>query len=225
MHHTSILLIEDTQAIATQVYDFLENAGFIVDYASTGRQGVEMATISAYDVVVLDLMLPDISGIDVCKQLKQRCDPAPSIIMLTARDSLDDKSEGFTAGADDYLTKPFELVELQLRCQALSKRQHVQQRSEIVIGDLVINTHTKQAFRDTQPLTLSATDFAILMLLVDAYPAAVSRQQVIQKIWGEDFPDSDVLRSHIYTLRKVLDKPFASNMLVTIHGIGFRLQV
>lgn len=224
MHKVMVLLIEDNQAIATQVYDFLDQAGYLVDYAATGRDGLALLSRNTYDVIVLDLMLPDMSGIDVCRQAKQQCDPAPPILMLTARDSISDKSEGFEAGADDYLTKPFDLTELQLRCKALSKRQNLNHHSETVIGELVVNSHTKQASRQGQSLLLSATDFAILMLLVQAYPSAVSRQQIINRIWGDDFPDSDVLRSHIYTLRKALDKPFPHPMLVTIHGIGFRLQ-
>lgn len=225
MEKTSILLVEDTKAIATQVYEFLEEAGAMVDYAATGKHGVELAKQNSYDVVILDVMLPDISGIEVCHQIKQYCDPTPPIIMLTARDSIQDKSDGFEAGADDYLTKPFDLIELQLRCRALAKRHALHHSSEIVIGDLVVNTKTNQAKREGKELNLSATDFAILNLLVGSYPNAVSRQQVINKIWGEDFPDSDVLRSHIYTLRRELDKPFKYTMLKTIHGIGFRLQV
>ncbi len=225
MANASILLIEDTQAIAAEVCDFLEGSGFVVDYAASGKQGIALAMENDYDVLVLDLMLPDISGIEVCRQVKQQCDPAPPILMLTARDSISDKSEGFEAGADDYLTKPFELMELQLRCNALRKRHHLHHSSETVIGELTVNRRTNQAFRLGQSLMLSATDFAILLLLVDAYPNAVSRQQIVNKVWGDDFPDSDALRSHVYTLRKELDKPFDYPMLVTIHGIGFRLQV
>ena len=168
--------------------------------------------------------LPDISGIEVCKKIKGNCDPAPPVLMLTARDSLQDKSEGFHAGADDYLTKPFELVELLLRCKALSKRRQLHRSSEVTIGELRVNTKTQQIYRAGQEVTLSARDFSLLMLLVEAYPNAVSRQQMISKIWGDQQPDSDVLRSHIYTLRQNLDKPFNQPMLKTIHGVGFRLD-
>lgn len=225
MSKTSLLLVEDTQAIAVKVYDFLAEQGFLVDYAATGKAGLAMATKDAYDVIVLDLMLPDISGIEVCKQIKECCDPAPPVLMLTARDSIQDKSEGFDAGADDYLTKPFELVELQLRCKALSKRKQLHQSNEVIIGELSVNTKTQQAQRAGQVLTLSARDFSLLMMLVEAYPNAVSRQQMIAKVWGDDQPDSDVLRTHIYTLRQSLDKPFDQPMLKTIHGVGFRLNV
>ena len=223
-HNITVLLVEDTQAIATEVYDFLEAQGMVVDYAATGRQGVALALQAPYDVVVLDVMLPDISGIEVCELIKRQCDPEPPVIMLTARDSIEDKSHGFEAGADDYLTKPFALVELHLRCKALARRQQLHLSQETTIGDLVVNEKQQKAARQNIPLKMSQTDFAILMLLVKAYPNAVSRQQVVNKIWGEESPDSDVLRSHVYTLRQALDKPFDSPMLKTIHGIGFKLE-
>ncbi|NVK10667.1 MAG: response regulator transcription factor [Gammaproteobacteria bacterium] len=224
MDNIAILLVEDTQAIATEVYDYLEGEGFLVDYAATGRQGLSMALARDYDVVVLDLMLPDISGMDVCRQLKQLCEPVPPVLMLTARDTLHDKLEGFEAGADDYLTKPFDLLELKLRCAALSKRRFLHSKQETLIGDLRVNSQQKSASRAGQPLNLSNTDFAILQALVESYPNAVSRQQIIRKVWGDDFPDTDVLRSHIYTLRQCVDKPFDKAMIKTIHGVGFRLE-
>jgi DNA-binding response OmpR family regulator len=220
----SVLLIEDTRAIATEVYDFLEQQSIAVDYAATGKEGVGLSLQHHYDVVILDVMLPDITGIEVCQQIKHQCNPVPPILMLTARDSIKDKSIGFEAGADDYLTKPFSLLELHLRCKALARRQQLHQSQETQIGGLVVNEQEKTAMRDQQVLHLSQTDFYILMLLVNAYPNAVSRQQIIRKIWGDDTPDSDVLRSHIYTLRQSLDKPFDKAMLKTIHGIGFKLE-
>jgi len=219
----SVLLVEDTRAIATEVYDYLEQKGMLVDYAETGKTALALLESNQYDVIILDLMLPDISGIQVCQHLKQNCDPVPPVLMLTARDSIQDKYEGFDAGADDYLTKPFSLLELEMRCKALSRRRTLHQSQQIIIGDLVINQKQQTAHREGQLLKLSQTDFAILMLFVDAYPNAVSRQQIIDKVWGTDIPDSDVLRSHIYTLRQQLDKPYTNAMIKTIHGIGFRL--
>lgn len=220
----SILLIEDTQQIGQEICDFLTEQGMQVDYAATGSQGIQLALQQQYDVIVLDVMLPDINGVAVCKTLKQECDPTPAILMLTARDSIADKSLGFDAGADDYLTKPFDLTELLLRCQALARRHQLHQSQSIQIGELVVNEKQQLAQREGQTLKLSSTDFTILMLLVHAYPNAVSRQQLINKIWGDDAPDSDVVRSHIYTLRQALDKPFATAMLTTLHGIGFKLE-
>ena len=224
MGSLAILLIEDTQAIATQVCDYLENQGVLVDYAATGRHGMQLAQAHHYDVILLDIMLPDIDGIKVCQFIKGLCGPVIPVLMLTARDSIQDKSTGFDAGADDYLTKPFELQELYMRCNALARRHQLHQSQQVCIGDLVLNENQRQVQRAGQQLHMSITDFNILLMLVKAYPNAVSRQQVINKIWGDDFPDSDVLRSHIYTLRQVLDKPFSHMMLKTIHGLGFKLE-
>ncbi|MBU1310446.1 MAG: response regulator transcription factor [Gammaproteobacteria bacterium] len=221
----SVLVIEDTPEIGREVCDFLATQGMQVDYAATGGLGLSLAQQQHYDVIVLDVMLPDINGVAVCKTLKQSCDPLPAVLMLTARDSITDKSLGFDAGADDYLTKPFDLTELLLRCQALARRHQLHQSKTIVIGELAVNEKQQLAERQGQHLKLSSTDFAILLLLVQAYPNAVSRQQLVNKIWGDDTPDSDVVRSHIYTLRQALDKPFATPMLATLHGIGFKLQV
>lgn len=219
----SLLVIEDAAQIGLEICDFLSAQGMLVDYAATGTLGLDLAAQQPYDVIVLDVMLPDMNGVAVCKMLKQQCDPTPAVLMLTARDSIADKSLGFDAGADDYLTKPFDLTELLLRCQALARRHQLHQSQTISIGELQINEKQQLAMRQGQTLKLSSTDFSILMMLVQAYPNAVSRQQLINRIWGEDAPDSDVIRSHIYTLRQALDKPFASAMLTTIHGIGFKL--
>lgn len=221
----AVLLVEDTQSLAAEVYDYLEDQGISVDYAAAGHEATKLAMKHNYDVIVLDVMLPDASGYDICQHMKQECSPVPAIIMLTARDSIEDKSQGFEAGADDYLTKPFSLRELLLRCKALARRQRLHQSQEVSIGDLVINQGQKTAYREQLPLRLSQIDFKILALLVDAYPNAVSRQQMLDAIWGDARPDSDVLRSHIYVLRRELDKPFSQPMLKTIHGIGFKLEV
>lgn len=220
----TVLLVEDTLAIATEVCDYLEEQGVQVDFAATGKHGLQLAQEQNYDVVILDVMLPDMTGIQVCESIKLTCDPIPPVLLLTARDSISDKSVGFAAGADDYLTKPFDLQELYLRCQALARRQQLHQAQTVKIGELEVNERQQWAQREGQLLKLSSTDFAILLLLVRAYPNAISRQQVISKVWGDDMPDSDVLRSHIYTLRQALDKPFATPMLATLHGVGFRLQ-
>ncbi|WP_100643414.1 response regulator transcription factor [Alteromonas facilis] len=225
MQGLSILLVEDTVQIATEVCDYLASQGARVDYASTGKQGLALAIQHDFDVIILDVMLPDLSGIKVCEQIKQLCEPVPPVLMLTARDSINDKAEGFDAGADDYLTKPFELQELALRCKALARRQQLHQSHSTFIGDLCINEKQQTVEREGKPIRLSQTDFKILLLLVHAYPNAVSRQQIINKVWGDDMPDSDVLRSHIYTLRQSLDKSFAAPMLQTLHGIGFKLSV
>lgn len=223
--HCRILLVEDTAELATEIYDFLEGQGLDVDYAANGKQAISLVADHRYDVIILDVMLPDISGIEVCQYIKNNSDPIPPVLMLTARDSIEDKISGFDAGTDDYLTKPFERHELLLRCNALTRRHQLHHSQSITIGDLSFNAKQRAATRSGEPLKLSSTSFQILELLVNAFPNAVSRQEVLQKVWGDDCPDSDALRSHIYNLRQALDKPFATDMLTTIHGVGFKLSV
>ena len=218
-----VLLIEDNYAIAEQLCDFLAHHQFQVDYANDGKIGFRLFQKNIYDVIILDLMLPDINGIELCKKMKNSSDIAIPVLMLTARDSIADKGLGFDAGADDYLTKPFELEEVVMRCLALTKRHQLHKSSCLTIGDLTIDMQQHQVQRAGRQLKLSLTDFNILLALVHAYPNAVSRTELIAKVWGDDFPDSDVLRSHIYTLRNIIDKPFEQAMLKTIHGLGFKL--
>jgi DNA-binding response OmpR family regulator len=223
--HTRLLLVEDTLALATEIVDFLEDHGMEVDYAANGKLALSLLSDNRYDVVILDVMLPDMSGVDICHYIKENLDPTPPVLMLTARDSIHDKTLGFDAGTDDYLTKPFDQHELLLRCKALRRRQQLHQSQSITIGELNFNAKQQTAERNGCSLKLSSTDFNILGLLVQAYPNAVSRQEIIDKVWGQDMPDSDAIRSHVYTLRQALDKPFKTDMLKTIHGIGFKLVV
>ncbi|WP_394132371.1 response regulator transcription factor [Shewanella maritima] len=223
--HSSILVVEDTHDIAVQLCDFLESKGFLVDYAETGELAITLASSNNYDVIILDLMLPDMDGIQVCEAIKQSCDTVPPVLMLTARDSIEHKVEGFGVGADDYLTKPFVLEEVYLRCVALTRRHRLHQSKVLEVGDLKINVSTNEISRADEVIKLSGKDFQILTLLAEAFPNAISKRQIVAKIWGEDSPETDAVRSHMYTLRNAVDKPFAYAMIKTVHGIGFRLVV
>jgi DNA-binding response OmpR family regulator len=178
-----------------------------------------------YDVIILDLMLPDIDGIQVCEKIKQSCDIALPILMLTARDSIEHKAEGFGVGADDYLTKPYLLEEVYLRCIALTRRHRLHQSKVMEVGDLKIDLRINEVERQGKVINLSVKDFQILSLLAEAYPNAVSKRHILERIWGTDVPETDAVRSHMYTLRNAIDKPFNSAMIKTVHGIGFRLVV
>ena len=224
MNHTRVLIVEDNHAIAGQLHDYLSERQFVVDYADTGRRALALVDAHDFDVIVLDLMLPDTDGIDLCARLKARTRVNMPVLMLTARDSLADKGEGFAAGADDYLTKPFELAEVAMRCSALARRHQLHRPATITVGDLEIDPGKRLVTRAGQVIDLSATDYAILAQLADAYPNAVSRHELVARVWGDDFPDSDALRTHIYTLRKAVDKAFGSAMIKTIHGVGFKLD-
>jgi DNA-binding response OmpR family regulator len=220
----NILLIEDNKIIARQLGEFLEGHRWSVDYADNGNLGKELALQHDYDVIILDLNLPDVDGLEVCRDIKQEAEINPPILMLTARDSFEDKARGFGEGADDYVTKPFEFRELALRCQALARRQQLHRNQTLTLGELIIDQKQHLATRQGQSLKLTNIGFLILLTLAQEYPQAVSRSSLMKKIWGDEPPDSDALRSHIYSLRNVLDKPFNSPMLTTITNVGFRLS-
>ncbi len=225
MSKLSILLIEDNHTIAQQLCEYLEGLTWVVDWASTGKQGIELAIQQNFDVVLLDLNLPDIDGLEVCSRIKQQSTVYLPILMLTARDSFADKEQGFGLGADDYVTKPFEFREIGLRCEALARRSQLHQTKEISIGDLIIDQGKYTATRAGVSLKLTNVGFKIILSLAQAYPQAVSRSQMIHSVWGDEQPDSDALRSHIYSLRSALDKPYDFAMLETITNVGYKLVV
>jgi DNA-binding response OmpR family regulator len=219
-----VLIVEDQRDIASNIADFFADDDWQLDFAYDGNQGLALALRNFYDVIVLDLMLPGLDGLSVCEQLRLQADRHIPIIMLTARDSTDDKVSGFRSGADDYLTKPFSMQELQYRCLALARRHLLSRDHELQVGDVSINRQTKVVTRAGQRLSLHPIAFEILQQLADAYPRVVSRTELVQKIWGDESTDSDTLRSHIYQLRQQLDKPFETPVLKTVHGVGFVLQ-
>jgi DNA-binding response OmpR family regulator len=219
-----ILLIEDEPALARNMLDFLALSGHQTDYARDGRHGLQLALAGHYDLIVLDLMLPKLDGLTLCRQLRAQAPAQTPVLMLTARDTLDDKLQGFAAGADDYLTKPFALAELLARCEALGRRRQPADYC-LQIGPLQLDRRRHQAWRDGLPLVLNPTCFRLLQMLAEHYPALVSRQQLSDSLWPDEPPDSDSLRSHLYLLRQQLDKPFAGTMLHTVHGVGVQLRV
>jgi DNA-binding response OmpR family regulator len=220
-----ILVVEDQQSIAQNIANFMEVKGHVLDFATQGDQGLALALTNHYDLVILDLNLPVMDGLEVCKQLRQKARYHVPIIMLTARDSIDDKISGFTLGADDYLTKPFSLEELEVRCFALSRRHLLQTNDTLTFDKLHIDRKTQQVTRAGETLELHSMGYRILSILAEAYPQVVSRSTLSQKLWGDEPTESDALRSHIYQLRNMLDKPFDYPMIKTMHGIGFVLNV
>ena len=220
-----ILLIEDQAELAASIMDFLESQGHRLDYAADGRQGLDLALAGNYDVVLLDLRLPRIDGLEVCRQLRATAECHLPILMLTARDTLKDKIVGFDAGADDYLTKPFALEELLLRCNALGRRHQLHANHLLMLGDLVIDRRQRTATRAGHALDLHHTPFDILVALAEVYPAVMTRSELADRIWGDAPPESDALATHIYSLRQALDRPFEQPMLKTLHGVGLRLEL
>lgn len=220
-----ILLIEDEPSIAKNIAQYMEHQGHVLDFAISGDHGLELALNAYYDVVILDLNLPNMDGLTVCQTIRQEADRHIPILMLTARDSIDDKVSGFNTGTDDYLTKPFSLQELEVRCLALSKRHLLQSHDKIELGPIVVDRKSRTVCRDGQALALSAMGFKILSILVQAHPQVVSRSQLTQQLWGDAPTESDALRSHIYQLRAIVDKPFAKPLIKTVFGAGFALSI
>ncbi len=223
MSQMRILVIEDNQDIAGNICDYLESQGAVTDYAADGLVGLHLAVSGDFDAIILDVMLPGIGGIELCRKMRESSAPQPPILMLTALDALQDKLSGFDAGADDYLVKPFALEELHARIKALVARNQRGHNPSLTVGPLVMNVGTMQVTRDGIPLHLNRASFNLLKLLMEAYPNIASRQALEHAIWGDSPPQSDALRSHIYALRNKLDKGFESPMIHTIHSVGFQL--
>jgi DNA-binding response OmpR family regulator len=220
-----ILLIEDNSTIARQVGEFLSGHQWQIDFAHNARLGIQLALTQFYDVILLDLNLPDGDGLAVCDEIKNKAEVIPAILMLTARDSFEDKAAGFRRGADDYLTKPFDLRELVLRCEALARRQSLHQPKILNVGGLQIDTRTKTAKRHDVSLELTSIGFRILEILIRCYPEPASRSYISHQLWGDNPPESDALKSHIYALRKSLDKTFGQAVLKTVMNVGFKLEL
>lgn len=223
-HAGLILLIEDNRNISEMVGEYLERRGYSLDYAADGLTGLHLAVTNSYDVIILDLMLPGLDGLELCRKLRQEGKRATPVLMLTARDTLDDKLKGLDAGADDYLVKPFAIQELEARIRALMRRDRRQVSAEVLkVGDLMLDTATLRVTRAGRELSLSPIGLKLLAILMRESPRVVSRRDIEREIWGDQLPDSDTLRSHLYNLRKVIDKPFDKPLLHTIHSAGYRI--
>lgn len=223
--NATILLVEDHNDLAATIGAYLEDSGFAMDYAADGSIALNLMEDNFYDIIILDLMMPKVNGIKVCARLRERGDSTP-ILMLTARDQLEDKLEGFEVGADDYMVKPFEMEELAARINALLRRARGEvSEGAIRIGDLLFDPRTMRVERDGQRLNLSPTSIRILKILMRESPRLVSREQIENELWGDTLPDSDTLRSHMYNLRKSIDRPFETKLLHTVQGMGFKLAM
>ncbi|MFC1796896.1 response regulator transcription factor [Pseudomonadota bacterium] len=218
-----VLIIEDNPDIAANLGDYLEDHGHTVDFAGDGITGLHLAIVNDFDAIVLDLALPGMDGLEVCRKLRQEAGKDTPVLMLTARDRLEDKLAGFDTGADDYLVKPFELQEVEARLNVLASRGRRRNRRELKVGDLVYNVDTLNVTRASTEIYLNPIGLKLLNCLMESSPNVVSRSELEMKVWGEEMPDSDSLRVHIHSLRSAIDKPFGSNMIQTRHGIGYRL--
>ncbi len=218
-----ILLVEDNRDILANLADYLGMKGYSVDCAQDGLSGLHLAATEHYDLIVLDIMMPGMDGYTLCKRLREDARRDTPVIMLTARDQLDDRLQGFRSGADDYLLKPFALSELAARIEAVLRRSQGGGRRELQVADLRYDLDTLQVNRAGKPLKLNPIGLKLLQALMQKSPHVLRREVLEETLWGDDCPDSDSLRSHIHQLRQVIDKPFDKPLLQTVHGVGYRL--
>lgn len=219
-----LLVIEDNRNLVANLFDYFEARGHTLDAVPDGITGLHLATTQPYDAIVLDWMMPRMDGPEVLRRLREEHLSELPVIMLTARDELPDKIAGFRAGADDYLTKPFALPELEVRLEALLVRAQGRGRSKMLtVGDLKLDLATLEASRAGKPLHLYPACRKLLQVLMQASPAAVTREKLEQALWGDEPPDRDILRSHIYDLRRSVDGPFEEKLIHTLPRVGYRL--
>lgn len=217
------LIVEDNRDICENIAAYLEKHNYLLDFAYDGVSATQLTRLNQYDVIVLDLMLPRMDGVSFCQKLREEAEVETPVLMLTARDTLDDKLKGFRAGADDYLVKPFALQELHVRLQALYKRSHRRADKILAVGDLTLNTSTLQVHRAGRLIELTPASIRLLQRLMQESPCVVSRDELETLLWADEPPDGDALRSHLYKLRQAIDRPFDSPLIHTVHRIGYRM--
>ncbi len=218
-----ILVIEDNPDLVANLYDYLEPKGYVLDAAYDARSGMQFIQDKVYDAIVLDLTLPGLDGLEVCRRIRDAGVNVP-VLMLTARDTLEAKLDGFTAGTDDYLVKPFALQELEARLRALVRRARGEQEREVLqVADLMLDPETLRVERAGQQISLPPIPLKLLTLLIRQSPRVVPKRELERRIWGNERPDSDALRTHLHVLRSAIDKPFETPLLRTVHGMGYQL--
>lgn len=218
-----VLIIEDDLDIATNLYEFLEGRGNVVDLARDGVTGMHLAVSDEFDAIVLDLGLPGIDGLSLCGKLRREARRDVPILVLTARDVLDDKLAAFDCGADDYLVKPFALREVEARLKALvSRRRGRVVDRKLVAGPIEFDTSSLAVAVDGRPVHLSRKCLRLLEMLMSAPNRVYSRAELEQALWGDEHPQSDSLRSHMHLLRRALTDGRGHSPIETVHGVGYR---
>jgi DNA-binding response OmpR family regulator len=221
-----ILVIEDEKNIANFVKDGLKSEGYAVDVSLNGEEGFYKADECDYDLIILDIMLPGMDGIEITKKLRAAGKSVP-ILILSARDAVEDRVKGLNAGADDYLVKPFSFDELLARVNAkLRKPKTKGTAKKLKVGDLIIDHDTREVVRGGKKIALSATEFKLITYLAQNTNKVVSRSMILENIWGYDFsPESNIVEVYIKYLRDKVDKGFKKELIHTVHGAGYRLCV
>lgn len=220
-----ILVVEDETALAVGLKQGLVDHGHAVDLAGDGVEALDFVAVGAYDLIVLDVMLPKLDGFAVCTRLRRQNVPTP-ILMLTARDTVPDRVTGLDSGADDYLTKPFAYQEFLARVRALLRREGRPRDPVLRIADLEVDTRTREVRRESQRIELTSKEYAILECLICNPNQVLSRDQIAEHVWDFEFSAmSNVVDVHIYTLRCKVDRPFRLKLIETVRRAGYRLRV
>lgn len=217
------LIVEDNRDICGNIATYLEKLGYVLDFAHDGVTAMNLALTNPFDVIVLDLMIPRMDGLTFCQRLRADAQVETPVLMLTARDTLDDRLRGFDAGADDYLVKPFALQELHVRIRALYKRSHRNVDNLLTVGDLTLNRSTLQVHRAGRRVEINPAGMKLLRRLMEQSPSVVDRDELETLLWADERPDGDALRSHMYKLRQAIDRPFDRPLIHTVHRIGYRI--
>jgi two-component system copper resistance phosphate regulon response regulator CusR len=219
-----ILLAEDDRHLLTSIARGLREASYDVDLATAGPEALALAQANRYDVIVLDVLLPGMSGLQLCQAIRERGDRVP-ILMLTALDAVEHRIAGLDAGADDYLTKPFDFGELLARLRAITRRRSDRTPSRLVIGDLVIDHERHTVHRGTRAITLTAREFALLVYLAGNAGRVVSRAELMEQVW-DDNPDrySNIIDVYASRLRRKIDDGESVSLFATVRGVGFVLR-
>ena len=219
-----LLVVEDSPKMAALLRRGLVEEGYAVDVASSGLDGVWMATENPYDAVLLDVMLPDVDGFEVCRRLRA-ADRWPPVLMLTARDDVSDRVHGLDSGADDYLTKPFAFEELLARVRSLIRRGPVDRPATLRVGDLGLDPAAHETWRGTEPIRLTAREFALLHYFMKRPGETLTRQTLLEHVWDFAFDgDPKIVDVYIGYLRSKVDRPFRRASIETVRGIGYRLR-
>src|ERR1700704_1153055 len=218
-----ILLVEDERKVASFIARALRENSYAVDVAETGERALEQTTDVAYDAILLDVRLPGMNGLEVCRELRQRGIEAP-VLMLTARGLVEQRVEGLDAGADDYLTKPFVLAELLARVRALVRRGFHSSNAQLRYADLMLDRHRRRAMRDKETIPLTSREFALLELLLLRAPELITRSEIIEHVWDCHFDsETNLVEVYINRLRQKIDQDRSVKLIHTIRGVGYRL--
>lgn len=220
-----VLVVEDEQRLAILVRRGLAEEGHAVDIAGDGHEALLYASSNEYDIVILDIMLPGMDGITVCKKLRERRNHTP-VLLLTARDSIEDRVAGLDAGADDYLTKPFAMAELTARIRAIARRPRETVDTIYQIGDIRVDPARRQVWKGAREIELPNKEFRILVYLLRNPNRVLTRDMIANHVWDYDFLSStNVIDVHIRALRKRLDNPYPDSLIQTVRGVGYRISI